>query len=115
MPFHLLVAYAALSFLSLFNNVNLNIFIGDKNGNALLIVMGVGILFWSPWKGPPDLSRYRPLQVLSQEEFPFGIAICYSLEAFLTASLGDPSRRVILVGDIHGQYDHLQCVTSPSS
>lgn len=37
---------------------------------------------------------------------------CSTFEAFLTASLGDPSRRVILVGDIHGQYDHLQCVTS---
>ncbi|KAF8338342.1 Metallo-dependent phosphatase-like protein [Amanita rubescens] len=76
MPFRFLVACAALSFLSLyhvFNNVHLNIFVDGKNG-------------------PPDLSHYRPLQVVSQKEFPFG----------------DPSRRVILVGDIHGQYDHLQ-------
>ena len=71
-----MVACAALSFLSLyhvFNNVDFNIFVGAKNGMHFSSSWGAGVLFWPPWKGPPDLSRYRPLQVLSQEEFPFGI------------------------------------------
>lgn len=40
----------------------------------------------------PDTARYRPLQVLSKPEFP----------------IDDPSRRLIIVGDVHGQFDHLQ-------
>ncbi|KAF8635179.1 hypothetical protein AX15_000511 [Amanita polypyramis BW_CC] len=40
----------------------------------------------------PDISRYRHLQVLSKEEFP----------------TDNPSKRVIIVGDIHGEHRHLQ-------
>ncbi|KAK2460319.1 hypothetical protein APHAL10511_007708 [Amanita phalloides] len=44
------------------------------------------------YQDAPDLSRYRQLGVLSEQDFPFG----------------DPSKRLIIVGDVHGQYDHLQ-------
>lgn len=40
----------------------------------------------------PDMSQYRQLQAMAREEFP----------------IDDPSRRMIIVGDIHGQFDHLQ-------
>ncbi|KAK7050945.1 hypothetical protein VNI00_005057 [Paramarasmius palmivorus] len=42
--------------------------------------------------GFPDFSKYLELRTLSDEEFP----------------IGDESRRVILVGDVHGMNDQLQ-------
>ncbi|KAF8638340.1 hypothetical protein AX17_002360 [Amanita inopinata Kibby_2008] len=40
----------------------------------------------------PDTSQYKQLQTLSKEQFP----------------TDDPSKRIIIVGDVHGSYDHLQ-------
>jgi len=40
----------------------------------------------------PDMSQYRKLQVITREDFP----------------IDDPSKRMIIVGDLHGQFDHLQ-------
>ncbi|PFH53019.1 hypothetical protein AMATHDRAFT_138714, partial [Amanita thiersii Skay4041] len=47
----------------------------------------------------PDLSRYRQLRVLSKQEFP----------------IHDSSRRIIVVGDIHGTYDRIQHLLSSLS
>lgn len=48
--------------------------------------------FFSNVNGIPDTSRYKQLRVMSKEEFP----------------IDDPSRRVIIVGDVHGQFDYLK-------
>ncbi|KAG7451184.1 Metallo-dependent phosphatase [Guyanagaster necrorhizus] len=60
----------------------------------------VGELFLTSSKNKfPDFSLYRQLDTLNAHDFP----------------IDDPTRRVIIVGDIHGMFDHLQALLAKLS
>ncbi|KIL67643.1 hypothetical protein M378DRAFT_177334 [Amanita muscaria Koide BX008] len=61
----------------------------------------------------PDMSQYRQLQAMTREEFPIGGRGLSFMKRLSHLLLDDPSRRMIIVGDIHGQFDHLQLVFRP--
>ncbi|SRR6266550_561209 len=115
MSFHFLVACAALSFLSLyhiFNNVDLNIFVGGKNGMHFSSSWELVSYFGRRGKVLPILVATGLFKSYHRKNFLSVFPLAIPSRRSSPASLGDPSRRVILVGDIHGQYDHLQCVAS---
>lgn len=57
----------------------------------------------------PDFSEYNELRTLNRHEFPIGLSLL-NIGMWPYCRLDEPSRRVIIVGDIHGMIQPLRCV-----